>query len=110
VKELGKTLGNYVVIQNCSETYDYRAMGTIFSGVAQSGIWCCFDEFNRISMEVLSVVAVQAQTLFSAVSRAVKTFVLDGKEIPLNVHCAVFATLNPTYIGRSILPERYEDP
>lgn len=41
-------------------------MGRLFSGMVQSGIWCCFDEFNCISVEVLSVIAAQLQAIKAA--------------------------------------------
>ena len=35
VKDLGKSLGSYVIVVNCSEGLDYKSMGRMFSGLAQ---------------------------------------------------------------------------
>ncbi|XP_046278077.1 dynein axonemal heavy chain 2 isoform X2 [Marmota monax] len=105
VKDLGKALGYYVIVVNCSEGLDYKSMGRMYSGLAQSGAWGCFDEFNRINIEVLSVVAQQILSILTALAANLTCFHFEGFEINLVWSCGIFITMNPGYAGRTELPE-----
>ncbi len=120
VKALGNQLGQFVLVFNCDETFDFQAMGRIFVGLCQVGAWGCFDEFNRLEERMLSAVSQQIQTIQEALKEQQQqqldtskqqkqngpiTIELVGKQVTVNPHMAIFITMNPGYAGRSNLPD-----
>ncbi|KAL8455832.1 hypothetical protein Emag_000406 [Eimeria magna] len=76
VKALGSALGRYTLVFNCDETFDFNAMGRLFSGLCQVGL-----REGKKEIELL------------------------GKSTKLNTNVGIFVTMNPGYAGRSNLPD-----
>ncbi len=74
-------------------------------GLCFSGSWSCLDEFNRIDIEVLSVIAYQLMTIKNAKIEGKLEFYLEDKLTKLIPTAGVFVTMNPGYAGRTELPD-----
>lgn len=93
----------------------YKTLANIFMGLSQSGFWGCFDEFNRISIEVLSVVSSQVKNVLDALvvyrqtAGAKANFIFmnadTAEDIVIKPTVGFFITMNPGYAGRTELPE-----
>ena len=103
-KDLAKAMGIFCVVFNCSDQIDYIMIAKLFSGLAQAGCWTCLDEFNRILIEVLSVVAQMMIVLRNGMEAEKKTMVFMGRTIKLSPHIVII-TMNPGYAGRTALPD-----
>eukprot|EP00957_Ditylum_brightwellii_P087221 6639373-Ditylum_brightwellii.AAC.1 len=111
VKDLEKSLALPCFVINCGEGLDYRAMDATFSGLVQCGAWGCFDEFNRINIEVLLVVSAQLKAILNALLYDSPTAnIRFGSKIVVKsvqgfATSGVFITMNPGYAGQTKLPE-----
>jgi len=106
-KDLSKNLAKLCKIFNCGPEMEYKMIGTFFKGLTSSGAWVCFDEFNRISLEVLSVIAQYLQTLLNEKKKGLPetTCIFLESEIKVLSTFNVYITMNPTYAGRQQLPD-----
>jgi dynein heavy chain len=104
-KDLSSSMGKAIYVFNCSDQMDYLGLAGIFKGLAASGSWGCFDEFNRLLPSVLSVCSVQYKCVTDAIKAKVSRFTIQDAEISLDPSCGAYITMNPGYIGRAELPE-----
>jgi dynein heavy chain len=106
VKELGIFLARYIAVISCVDEMHHLSVSKMFKGAALSGCWVCFDDFDRLRADVLSMAAQQIQCVLTAMHERRKEFVYsDGQTIALSPGCSFLLTLDPHGHTRRVLPE-----
>ena len=96
VHELARAIGKLLIVINCSESLDHRSLGRILCGLAAAGCWGCFDEVNRLTVEVMSVMVAQVSTILDAARSCSRTVTFLGSVLSTPGGIGIFVTLNPT--------------
>ena len=60
---------------------DVKSMGRIFVGLAKSGAWGCFDEFNRLDENTLSTVSTLIQAIQLSLKNKCSVVTLLGTQV-----------------------------
>ena len=103
-KDLSRLVAKLCFVLNSSANYEYAGVCRFFKGLASSGAWVCFDEFNRMGTQILSLISQVIISIQGAIKHQASHLQLDEAKIQLRGDCAIFITLNPGYAGRSELP------
>ena len=66
-KDLSRQVAKLCFVLNCSANYEYAGVCRFFKGLASSGAWCVFDEFNRMETHILSLISQVIITIQGAI-------------------------------------------
>lgn len=110
LKDLSKSFGILCMIFNCSDQMNHQIINNFLKGLAESGIWGCFDEFNRIKSDVLSIASHQIECILNACREKSNYFKFtDSKTIKLDNKVGIFISMNPNYNDNQELPENLKN-
>lgn len=95
VRDLSRSVAKVFSVINCSEQFDSAALCRVLLGTCTQGGWTCFDEINRVRVDVLSVFAQQVIAVLSGLRDNSKTIRLEGQQIGLLPQVGLFTTMIP---------------
>lgn len=104
IRDLSRVLGRLCTVFACGAGLDQIGVARCLAGVAGSGAWTCFEDFNIIAPEVLSATAGMFAAVLRGLAVGAENVVVGEYEVPLDPMAAVFMTLSTGYPGRRELP------
>ena len=102
--DMTNALAKACYVFNCAPEMNYETLGGIYKGLAASVAWGCFDEFNRLIPEVLSVCAFQFGAVCDAIKENAATVEVEGETITFDAYCGAFISMKPGKVFRTKSP------
>ena len=82
IKGFSHMLGRFLISLSCLQDFEPNSIGRIFTGIAQEGAWCLFDELQQASNSTLSVIAFYIQNILNAIKSKQNTcYLLDSQQV-----------------------------
>mmetsp|Transcript_1989 Transcript_1989/g.7603 ORF Transcript_1989/g.7603 Transcript_1989/m.7603 type:complete len:4147 (+) Transcript_1989:89-12529(+) len=95
VRDLAQTIAKMCMVVDCVEGFDTTMLLRFFKGAASGGIWCCFNDLDRVGGEVLSIMAQHVLAIQQALVRQMAHFEMDGATLRIK-HCFITACIQPS--------------
>ncbi|XP_072767052.1 dynein axonemal heavy chain 7 [Anoplolepis gracilipes] len=105
IRSLTKALAKLFYIINCNNSISYDCVTRIFKGMVSCGAWVCFENFDRLKLELLSAIAQNLMQIKQAMSSNSKTTSFEGCDLNLNVSGHVCVNIEPAQSGYINLPD-----
>ena len=85
VQDLANALALFCGVSNCQQGLNATSMGSLSIALCEICAWGCFDEFNRIAPDVLSVTSNQISRTQNALPLPASSLKLDSsREVSLD--------------------------
>lgn len=94
IKSLTRALAKQFYTVNCCKDISYKCVTQVLKGVVSCGAWICFDNFNRLRLELLSAVAQCLIQMQQAVSSNLQYVNFEGCNLNLNISGNICVNIN----------------
>ncbi|XP_029676723.1 dynein heavy chain 7, axonemal-like [Formica exsecta] len=105
IRSLTRALAKLFYIVNCNNSISYDCTARIFKGVVSCGAWVCFENFDRLKLELLSAIAQNLMQIKQAISSNLRTISFESYDLNLNVSGHVCINVDSAQSGYNNLPD-----
>ena len=104
-EDLAAALGRPFMFFNCEDGLSYQVLSNLLKGVASTGAWICFDNFDMLTSVTMSVVAQQVLDIQRAIGAQERSVQLGDVLVSLNPTCAITITLDGSSWVNGLIPD-----